>query len=75
MNNPLSALGSTKRFKVDFALVPIAITLMEFAVFLSQLSGVSLQDLDQLIALRVIHTLIMLLIAAFVSGTLLIRGS
>lgn len=67
MRTPFSALHPHTKYKVDFALVPIVIILIEFAVFLSQLSDVYAKDFSNLLFLRLFHTLVMLLIAALVS--------
>lgn len=67
MQTAFSAIHSHTKYKVDFALVPVAIILIEFAVFLSQLSDTLDKNLSNLLFLRLTHTLVMLLIAALVS--------
>ena len=62
-----AGLGSEKKYPVDFALVPIAIVVLEFGVFFAQLSREGEDNLANLILLRVIHTALMLLIAHLVS--------
>lgn len=50
-------------YKVDFTLVPAAIVLIEFAIFITQFSQEINKSLGNLILLRVLHTLGMVLIA------------
>lgn len=69
MRKPFSALNSRKKYPVDFALVPIAIVIIEFAVFTTQISSQSAERLDNLILLRLSHTLLMVLISLSVSQT------
>ncbi len=61
--------GSKDTYAIDFALVPVAIVLIEISVFFTQLSNEIENNLSGLITLRVIHTIIMLLIAYVVSLT------
>ena len=61
--------GSKNKYAIDFALVPVAIVLIEISVFLTQLSKEIENNLSGLISLRVIHTMAMLLIAYLVSLT------
>jgi two-component sensor histidine kinase len=61
--------GSKDTYAIDFALVPVAIVLIEISVFFTQLSNEIEKNLSGLITLRVIHTIIMLLIAYVVSLT------
>lgn len=61
--------GSENKYAIDFALVPVAIVLIEISVFLTQLSKEINNNLSGLISLRVIHTLTMLSIAYLVSLT------
>ena len=63
----IAGLGSEKKYPVDFALVPIAIVVLEFGVLFAQLSGEGKNNLSNLFSLRVIHTVLMLLIAYLVS--------
>ena len=64
-----ASLGSKNKYAIDFALVPVAIVLIEISVFLTQLSKEIDNNLSGLISLRVIHTMTMLLIAYLVSLT------
>ena len=50
-------------YKVDFTLVPAAIVLIEFSIFITQFSQEINNSLGNLILLRVLHTLGMVLIA------------
>ena len=61
--------GSKNKYAIDFALVPVAIVLIEISVFFTQLSKEIENNLSGLISLRVIHTMAMLLIAYQVSLT------
>ena len=67
MVSPFSALGSQRKYKVDFALVPIAIILIEFSVFTTQLTQDTNNHLSALVLLRLIHTILMVLISLMVS--------
>lgn len=60
---------SKETYAIDFALVPVAIVLIEISVFFTQLSKEIENNLSGLISLRVIHTITMLLIAYVVSLT------
>jgi hypothetical protein len=55
------------RFKIDFSLVPLAIILIEFAVYITQLPGDAGSDHRDLISLRILHTFLMLILAFLVS--------
>jgi two-component sensor histidine kinase len=61
--------NSKETYAIDFALVPVAIVLIEISVFFTQLSKEIENNLSGLITLRIIHTIIMLLIAYVVSLT------
>lgn len=61
--------GSKEKYSIDFALVPVAIVLIEVSVFFTQLSKEIENNLPGLISLRVIHTMTMLFIAYLVSLT------
>jgi hypothetical protein len=63
----IAGLGSKNTYPVDFALVPVAIVLIEISVFFTQLSNEVEGNLTNLISLRVFHTLAMLFIAYLVS--------
>lgn len=59
--------ASKTKHKLDFTLVPIAIILIELAVFFTQLPNEIDSNLKNLIAMRILHTVLMLLIAQLVS--------
>jgi signal transduction histidine kinase len=63
----IADLGMKKTYPVDFALVPVAIVLIEISVFFTQLSSEVDNNLTNLFLLRSIHTLSMLFIAYWVS--------
>jgi len=63
----IAGLGSKNTYPVDFALVPVAIILIEISVFFTQLSSEVENNLTNLVLLRSIHTLSMLFIAFWVS--------
>ena len=67
MRAPVADLGVKNTYPVDFALVPVAIVLIEISVFFTQLSSEVNDNLTNLVLLRIIHTLIMLFIAYWVS--------
>jgi hypothetical protein len=56
-----------KRHNIDFALVPLAIILIELSVFITQLSSEPNINFGNLVLLRVIHTIAMIAISSFVS--------
>ena len=62
-----SRLNSQPKYKIDFTLVPVAIILIEFAVFLTQYSQESKSNLSNLVLMRIIHTIIMISISLLVS--------
>lgn len=63
----LPHLRSTVKHKIDFSLVPLGIILIEFSVFTTQLTKDSYGSLQNLVLLRVLHTLLMLALAALLS--------
>jgi two-component sensor histidine kinase len=67
MRSLIADLGIKKSYPVDFALVPVAIILIEISVFFTQLPGEIEKNLDNLVLLRIVHTAAMLLIAYSVS--------
>ena len=67
MRELIADLGVKKTYSVDFALVPVAIVLIEISVFFTQLSSEVDSNLTNLFLLRTIHTSTMLFIAYWVS--------
>jgi hypothetical protein len=67
MNIQIPGLDSKVKFKIDFSLVPLAIILIEFAVYITQLPGDAGSDHRDLIMLRILHTFLMLILAFLVS--------
>ena len=65
----IAGLGSRFIYPIDFALVPVAIILIEISVFFTQLAREVDRNLTSLIVLRVIHTLLMIFVAYLVSQT------
>ena len=59
----------TKKYAIDFGLVPVAIVLIEFSVFIIQVSSETYSSLSDLIILRLIHTGLMLMTSCLVSQT------
>ena len=57
----------TTKHAIDFSLVPIAIVLIEFSVFITQLSEETYSSLSNLISLRILHTIVMITTAFLVS--------
>ena len=64
---PTPKLESTTKHKIDFSLVPIAILLIEFSVFITQISEEIYSSFPNLILLRTIHTAAMILASFLVS--------
>lgn len=67
MRVQIPATVSHAKYKIDFTLVPVAIILIEFAVFLTQYSQESKSNLSNLVLMRIIHTIIMISISLLVS--------
>lgn len=59
----------TTKYAIDFALVPVAIVLIEFSVFIIQVSSETYSSLTDLVILRLIHTGLMLMTSYLVSQT------
>ena len=62
--------NSPTKHKIDFALVPPAIILIEFSVLITQLSNEASRSIPNLIFMRIIHTVLMVLTSYLVSWTL-----
>jgi two-component sensor histidine kinase len=69
MHALLSKIGPSNKHTIDFSLVPLAIILIEFSVFITQLSSESNNSPAELVLLRATHTLAMILISHLVSLT------
>jgi two-component sensor histidine kinase len=67
MTKSNTSLLSGTKYSIDFSLVPLAIILIEFSVFIVQLASDPSISLSNLILLRVAHTLAMILISSLVS--------
>ena len=67
MTKSNTSLLSGTKYSIDFSLVPLAIILIEFSVFIAQLASDPSISLSNLILLRVAHTLAMILISSLVS--------
>ena len=67
MSPLFSGIASNNKHKIDFALVPLAIVLIEFSVFATQVSTDSYDSLSDLILMRIIHTVVMVLLSVGVS--------
>ena len=63
----LPNLRSSTKHPIDFSLVPFGIILIEFSVFTTQLTKDSYDSIQKLVLLRVLHTLLMLALAALIS--------
>jgi signal transduction histidine kinase len=66
MRIPNLGFNTKTPYKVDFALVPAAIVLIEFSIFITQFSQEVNNSLGNLVLMRIIHTLGMVLIAILV---------
>jgi hypothetical protein len=69
MRTLFSALRANTKHKVDFSLVPVAIIIIEFSVFVTQVFGNSFGKIQNLILMRLIHTIFMIFISELVSQT------
>lgn len=67
MSPQVASFISRNKNRIDFSLVPVAIILIEFSVFITQLSSNSVISLEKLVLLRFIHTIAMLLISSLVA--------
>jgi two-component sensor histidine kinase len=67
MRNLIPGLILKKKHNIDFSLVPLAIIVIEFSVFITQLSSEPNINFGNLILLRVIHTIAMITFASLVS--------
>ena len=67
MTSLIKGLGSQHKHKIDFSLVPIGVILIEFSVFTTQLSKDNYSSLRNLVALRIIHTIIMVTFSILLS--------
>ncbi len=67
MGRRILGIGSKTKHKIDFSLVPLAIIFIEFSVFITQLSSNSYGTLENLLFLRVIHTIAMIFVSTLVS--------
>ena len=59
-------ISSKTKYKIDFTLIPPAIILVQIAIFITQFSQDINADLNNLILLRIIHTVAMLIAANLV---------
>lgn len=66
MRIPDLGLNTKTSYKVDFALVPTVIVLIQFAIFITQFSQEVGNSLSTLVLMRIFHTLGMVLIAVLV---------
>lgn len=67
MKSIIPSLGSEVKHKLDFSLIPIGIVALEFSIFSTELSKSQYPNLSSLIAMRVMHTITMILVAFVVS--------
>jgi two-component sensor histidine kinase len=67
MRKLIPGLILKKKHNIDFSLVPLAIIVIEFSVFITQLSSEPNINFGNLILLRVIHTIAMITISSLVS--------
>ena len=63
-------LGSRTKFKMDYSLLPLGVILMEFSVFATQWASDSYSSVGNLIAMRLVHTIGMLILALSVGWIL-----
>ena len=67
MRTLIPGINTNRKHKIDFSLVPVAIILIEFSVFITQLSSTSSINIGNLLWLRFIHTVAMIFISTLVS--------
>lgn len=67
MTKPKAGLLSGTKYSIDFSLVPLAIILIEFSVFIAQLASDPSISLSNLTLLRVAHTAGMIVVSSLVS--------
>ena len=67
MRTLIPGININRKHKIDFSLVPVAIILIEFSVFITQLSSTSSISIGNLVWLRFIHTVAMIFISTLVS--------
>jgi len=72
MRTLLPSIDLRTRYTIDYSLLPIGVILLEFSVFATQFANDSYSSLGNLIAMRLVHTLGMLILALSV-GWVLIR--
>jgi two-component sensor histidine kinase len=63
-------LGSRTKYKMDYSLLPLGVILMEFSVFATQWASDSYSSVGNLIAMRLVHTIGMLILALSVGWVL-----
>jgi len=63
-------LGSRTKYKMDYSLLPLGVILMEFSVFATQFASDSYSSFGNLIAMRLVHTIGMLILALSVGWVL-----
>jgi two-component sensor histidine kinase len=63
------ALRANTRYKVDFSVVPVAIVIIELSVFITQIYSNHSGKIENLIFMRLIHTIFMIFISELVSQT------
>jgi hypothetical protein len=66
----IPGLGSRTKFKMDYSLLPLGVILMEFSVFATQWASDSYSSVGNLIAMRLVHTIGMLILALSVGWVL-----
>jgi hypothetical protein len=63
----IPGINTNRKHKIDFSLVPVAIFLIEFSVFITQLSSTTSINIGNLVWLRFIHTVAMIFTSTLVS--------
>jgi two-component sensor histidine kinase len=67
MRTLIPGINTNRKHEIDFSLVPVAIILIEFSVFITQLSSTSSINIGNLVWLRFIHTVAMIFTSTLVS--------
>ena len=67
MRSVIPGIGRQHKHPTDFSLIPLGVILIEFSVFTTQLSKAEYETLAKLIEMRLLHALIMLILAYILS--------
>lgn len=63
MRSLIPSIGLSVKHRIDYSILPYGVVIMEFAVLTTQISEHNYGTLSNLLLMRIIHTLVMLLLA------------